>query len=254
VFCVDSLSHFWMGKDGALEFVDKVNRRSKDQMTGWKHFRPHERAVVDRFIASPCHVLVTMRTKTDYQEQVDDKGQKRRVKIGMAPVQRDGLEYEFDLVCSMDDENNLVIDKTRCGAYSVERMKVAAKPDGKYFLPFIEWLAGPTAAAQPVPRPIAPAAALTPVMTPAQAIAAEKIASGDPSTSRPWAKLVEAKRILAHLGEIVGAAAFRDELDRHNWKSVDDIKATQSDQAHAIEMYHHLDHLARGVMSQAEVA
>lgn len=255
VFCVDSLSHFWMGKDGALEFVDNAKKRTRDQMEGWKMFRPHERKMVDRFIASPCHVLVTMRTKTDYEDQIVD-GRKKRVKIGLAPVQRDGLEYEFDLVCSMDEENNLAIDKTRCSTYSAERMRLAAKPNEKYFQPFIDWLAGPAAAIQPVPKPITTAPLPPPVMTPAQAIAAEKIASGDPSTTRPWTNLREAKKILTHLGDIVGPRALAEELERHNgWKSVDDIRATQSDQAHAIEMYHHLEHLARGVMnSQTEVA
>ena len=147
VFCVDSLSHFWMGKDGALEFVDNIKRRVRDQFEGWRYFRPHERAMVDRFVASPCHIIVTMRTKTDYEEQIGADGRKRRVKVGLAPVQRDGLEYEFDLVCSMDEENNLLVDKTRCSAYAQEKLRVAAKPTAEYFEPFIEWLAG---AEQPV--------------------------------------------------------------------------------------------------------
>ncbi len=152
VFCVDSLSHFWMGKDGALEFVDNAKKRVRDQMEGWRMFRPQEREMVDRFIASPCHVLVTMRTKTDYEEQIGQDGKKRRVKVGLAPVQREGLEYEFDLVCSMDDENNLLIDKTRCSLYSQERMRVVSKPNASYFQPFIQWLDGPVIARrQPAP-------------------------------------------------------------------------------------------------------
>src|SRR5581483_9039882 len=35
-FLCDSLSHFWMGKGGALEFVDMASKRHKDQMGGWK--------------------------------------------------------------------------------------------------------------------------------------------------------------------------------------------------------------------------
>ena len=98
VFCCDSLSHFWVGRDGALEFVDMAAKRNRDNMGGWKEFRPHERLMVEEMISSSCHVICTMRTKTDYQEQVDSNGKKKRVKIGLAPVQRDGLEYEFDLV------------------------------------------------------------------------------------------------------------------------------------------------------------
>jgi AAA domain len=155
VFCCDSLSHFWMGKGGALEFVDMASKRHRDQMGGWKDFRPHERMMVDRMIASPCHVIVTMRTKTDYQEVTGADGKKKRVKVGLAPVQREGLEYEFDLVGYMDDENTLIVDKTRC---SVLAQKAFPRPGPKEFAPFIAWLTGterPLPAEKPVEKPSA---------------------------------------------------------------------------------------------------
>jgi hypothetical protein len=140
VFVVDSLSHFWVGKDGALEFVDAASRRHRDQMSGWKDFRPHERAMVDRMIASPCHVLVTMRTKTEYVEEINpNNGKKQRKKVGLQPVQREGLEYEFDLVGYMDEDNTFIVDKTRCPAYA---SKVIAKPSEKDFQAFCDWLKG----------------------------------------------------------------------------------------------------------------
>jgi energy-coupling factor transporter ATP-binding protein EcfA2 len=160
VFVCDSLSHFWMGKDGALEFVDERKKRSSarggDQMEGWKDWRPHERMMIDRMIASPCHVIATMRTKNEYrdEEYTNSRGEKKtkRVKVGLAPVQRDGLEYEFDLVGLMTDENDFIIDKTRCPDYSG---KVLSKPGAKDFEPFRDWLKGAkretpaAAAAQP---------------------------------------------------------------------------------------------------------
>jgi hypothetical protein len=137
VFCCDSLSHFWIGKDGALEFVDASARRQRDKMAGWKEFRPHERAMVDAMLAAPLHVLCTMRTKTDYQEVIDaETGKKKRVKIGLAPVQRDGLEYEFDLVGYMEDAT-LVVDKTRCSSLAG---KAITKPDVADFAVFVDWL------------------------------------------------------------------------------------------------------------------
>jgi AAA domain len=147
VFLCDSLSHFWMGKDGALEFVDMAQKRQKDQMGGWKEFRPHERMMVDELISSPCHVICTMRTKTDYQEQTDAQGRKKRVKVGLAPVQGEGLDYEFDLVGYMDEDHTFAVDKTRCPAYSE---KAYTKPTAKNFAPFVEWLKG---AQRPVKLP-----------------------------------------------------------------------------------------------------
>lgn len=154
VFCVDSLSHFWMGKGGALEFVDAASARSRngnDSFSGWKEFRPMEREMTDAMISSPCHVICTMRVKTAYEEQIDSKGKKKRVKIGLAPVQRDGLEYEFDLVGSMTEDNVFVVDKTRCSAYAG---KVIDKPTAKAFETFANWLSGaPKLEVTPKPTP-----------------------------------------------------------------------------------------------------
>lgn len=147
VFCVDSLSHFWVGRDGALEFVDMASKRHRDNMGGWKDFRPHERAMVDRMIASPCHVIVTMRTKNDYVEELNSStGKMQRRKVGLAPVQREGLEYEFDMVGYMDEDNTLIVDKTRCSSYTG---KAIPKPAEKDFLPFCDWLKGAAPAVAP---------------------------------------------------------------------------------------------------------
>jgi hypothetical protein len=141
-FGCDSMSHFWMGQGGALEFVDNAKRRSssRDDMSGWKEFSPVERRMIDQMIASAMHIGVTMRTKTEYQDQVDERtGKKKRIKIGLAPVQRQGLEYEFDLIGYMDEENTFITDKTRCPFYA---QKAIVRPDGKAFAPFAEWLRG----------------------------------------------------------------------------------------------------------------
>lgn len=169
-FITDSLSHFWMGKDGALEFVDVAAKRSssRDGMAGWKEFRPHERQMVDALIASPMHIVCTMRTKTAYEEHVNDKGKKVRVKIGLAPVQREGLEYEFDLVGLMDEDNTFIVDKSRCPELTG---KALAKPGEKEFAVFRDWLSGAaraTAPAAPV-RPPAPAPAVPVSSAPAPA-------------------------------------------------------------------------------------
>ncbi|MCU1291851.1 MAG: Mx8p81 [Bryobacterales bacterium] len=151
VFCADSLSHFWVGRDGALEFVDMASKRHRDNMGGWKEFRPHERSMVDRMIASPCHVIVTMRTKNDYVEELNPStGKMQRRKVGLAPVQREGLEYEFDMVGYMDEDNTMIVDKTRCPAYTG---KAIAKPAEKDFLLFCEWLKG-VAPALPSAAPV----------------------------------------------------------------------------------------------------
>lgn len=153
VFCCDSLSHFWVGKDGALEFVDTRAKRNgnTDSFSGWKDFRPHERSMVDRMIASPCHIIVTMRTKSEYVTEKNDRGKTVRRKIGLAPVQREGVEYEFDFVGTLDEDNTLIVDKTRCPAYAG---KAIVKPSAESLVPFAEWLKGAALPPPAQPRTI----------------------------------------------------------------------------------------------------
>jgi hypothetical protein len=49
------------------------------------------------------------------QEALDSKGAKRTTveKVGMQPEQRPGIEYEFDVIASMDLDHRLIVSKTR---------------------------------------------------------------------------------------------------------------------------------------------
>lgn len=112
VVVVDSLSHYWMGVDGMLEQADRMKRGS-NSFSGWKEVRPAERRMIDALVSYPGHVIVTMRTKTEYVIEEDDRGKKAPRKVGMKPEQREGIEYEFDLVGELDYDNTLTVSKSR---------------------------------------------------------------------------------------------------------------------------------------------
>lgn len=115
VLIIDSLSHAWFARGGLLELVDKTTQASQSKnafTSGWAKATPLYNQLVDAILSAPLHIIATMRSKTEYViETVGGKQQPR--KVGMAPVQRDGLEYEFDVVGEMNQENTLVISKTR---------------------------------------------------------------------------------------------------------------------------------------------
>lgn len=117
VVIVDSLSHAW---EGTLELKDEVAKRSRNDSFGaWREVTPIHNELVDTLLRADAHVIVTMRTKTAYAiEEYETEGRTRtRVqKLGLKPIQRDGVEYEFDVVGDMDVENTLVVSKTRCSA------------------------------------------------------------------------------------------------------------------------------------------
>lgn len=113
VLVVDSLSHAWAGPGGALEMVDEAAKKAKgNSYVAWRDVTPMHNRMVDAMLQAQCHVIVTMRTKTAY-ELVDVRGKKVPQKIGLAPIQRDGLEFEFDLVLDLDIDHNATVSKCR---------------------------------------------------------------------------------------------------------------------------------------------
>lgn len=118
VVIIDSLSHAWMGKDGALEMVDKISAQSqsRNNFDAWRKVTPEHTKLVDALLRCKAHLVVTMRVKTEYVVEEDSRGKKVPRKIGLAPVQRDSLEYEFDVVGDVNQDHQIVVTKSRCSA------------------------------------------------------------------------------------------------------------------------------------------
>ena len=107
---IDSLSHYWIGEGGALEFVDSYEGKTGGKFQGgWKDFRPIENRMWSAIMAYPGHVIATMRVKTAYVIENN-----KPVKVGLKPEQREGTDYEFSIVGEMDREHTLSITKSTC--------------------------------------------------------------------------------------------------------------------------------------------
>lgn len=117
VLIIDSLSHAWAGTDGALELADKNSiKYGGNKFAAWRDITPLHNKLIEAIISSPCHIIATMRAKTQYIQTQDNKGKAIIKKVGLEPIQRDGMEYEFDIVADMDTDHNLIVSKTRCEA------------------------------------------------------------------------------------------------------------------------------------------
>lgn len=116
IVVIDSLSPAWDGKDGALELVDRAAKRGRDNsFVAWRDVTPIHNRLCDAMVRLGAHLIVTLRTKTEYVvEKNESTGKSYPRKIGLAPIQRAGLDYEFDVVADMDYEHNMIIGKTRC--------------------------------------------------------------------------------------------------------------------------------------------
>lgn len=147
---IDSLSHAWNGEGGLLEQKDKATdaKYKGNGWAAWREVTPEYNKLIETMLNSSCHIIATMRSKTEYMQD-DSSGRKRIVKVGAAPIQRDGIEYEFTVVFDLSIDHVATVNKDRTRLF-----------DGQYFVPtpdvgktLKQWLdAGePAPAPQPVP-------------------------------------------------------------------------------------------------------
>lgn len=139
VLIIDSLSHAWSGKGGILEYVDIETEKAKSKnsfSSGWRKATPLHNSLIDKILAAPIHIIATMRSKVEYV-MVEENGKKFPKKVGLAPVQREGMEYEFDIVGDMDNDNRFVESKTRCKAI---KGKLFDKPGRDFAKILLDWL------------------------------------------------------------------------------------------------------------------
>lgn len=129
VVVIDSLTHFWKGTDGTLDQVDRAKSNyGGNSFGGWKEGTPLQNDMVDALLSYPGHVIVTMRAKTEWVLQENERGKKEPTALGVRPEQRSGIEYEFDVVGQMNVANTLTVIKSRCPAL---HERVIEKPDGR---------------------------------------------------------------------------------------------------------------------------
>ena len=139
IVIVDSLSHAWAGKEGELELVNQESARSKsnNSFAAWRNVTPLHNRLLDTILGVPIHVFCTMRVKTEYVIEKDEKGRQQIRKVGLSPVMRDGVEYEFDVVADMEQGNTLTVSKTRCSGLNNKQYH---RPGAEIATILREWL------------------------------------------------------------------------------------------------------------------
>ena len=170
VLVIDSLSHAWEGSGGALELKDRAGAGGGNQYTAWRMVTPLHNHMIEAILQANCDVITTMRSRQDYVQETDDRGKVVAIRrVGMAPVQRPGMEFEFDIVADMDWDHVLTVGKTRCSA--IDGLKVH-KPGPAFMTPVINWLATGAMREMPVFAPTPPAPPVAPTPPPANTNAA----------------------------------------------------------------------------------
>jgi hypothetical protein len=217
---IDSLSHAWSGKGGILEFVDNAGKRNQGggNFGAWRDATPRHNSLVDAILGAPVHVICTLRSKVEYVvENVGGRNQVR--KVGLQPVQRDGLEYEFTVVGDVTQDHDLVVTKTRAAFLKDAVIREAGEDLGRQLA---EWLnngtsaPGPVAAA-PQPARVGPEPAQAPAAEPLRQLIARHIAEA--KTLRTLSRIVDRMDALLSEGQLADDdwAALTDAADaRHD--------------------------------------
>lgn len=112
IIIADSISHAWAGKGGALEQKDSAAARGGNSWTAWRDVTPKHNALVDAMLTCRAHFMATMRVKMEYVQNTVN-GKTTIDRVGLASIQREGMEYEFTLVGDIDHSHTLKIAKTR---------------------------------------------------------------------------------------------------------------------------------------------
>jgi hypothetical protein len=131
-----------------------ANRPGTNSYAAWREVTPDHNALVEALLSSRCHMIVTMRVKTEYVLETNDRGKQVPRKVGLAPVQRDGVEYEFTVVMDIDIDHKAAASKDRTTLFDGWRDTIT-EGTGRQLLQWLESGAdAPAPAARPASEPL----------------------------------------------------------------------------------------------------
>lgn len=113
VIIVDSFSHAWDNEGGVLDIKNEIAKTQKNgnSFSAWDEAGKVQNNLINAVLSVNAHTIVTMRAKMAYAMETDERGKTRPVKIGLAPVQRENAEYEFDIVMNISRDHTAVTSK-----------------------------------------------------------------------------------------------------------------------------------------------
>lgn len=134
VVIIDSASHFW---EGILDIKSKMDARGGNSYTNWNDAGKRFKDVLDAILQSPLHVICCMRSKMDYVQEKNDQGKTTIKKVGLAPIMRDGSEFEFTTIFAVDMAHQTKADKDRTGLFGDSIFQITEET-GKQLLAYLD--------------------------------------------------------------------------------------------------------------------
>lgn len=110
---IDSASHEWDGLGGILDIHASIPGNS---FTAWSKVTPRHNAFVQKMLQSSCHIITTVRSKTEYVLS-DKNGKQVPEKVGMKSIQKEGYEYDSTLAFELNINHTAQVSKDRTGLF-----------------------------------------------------------------------------------------------------------------------------------------
>ena len=137
VLVIDSLSHAWQSLMDEIDLLAKTKFKG-NAWSAWSEGTPKQRKLVQAILGFNGHIIATMRSKTEWTTVDDGRGKKAPQRIGLAPEQGKGVEYEFDLLVEISTEHIANVIKDRTGKF---QDKLIDKPGEDFGRELAAWLA-----------------------------------------------------------------------------------------------------------------
>jgi len=137
VIIIDSISQEWSGKGGCLDLHEKETARMRipNSFTAWASITPKHQAFIDAIVNCSSHVITTIRSKTEYV-LTERNGKQVPQKVGMAPITRDGFDFEVTIAFDIDQLHKIFCTKDRTGLFMDKESFVITPDTGRKIL---EW-------------------------------------------------------------------------------------------------------------------
>jgi len=140
---LDSISHMWDGEGGLLEESAAVSSRpGYNKFSAWSVISPEYKKFLAHMMSAPIHMIHTIRSKTDWLIDKNPDGSMKIQKVGLAPTQRKGIEYEYTFVFDMDVQHRAVVSKQRAEEIEGFSPIVPMTMDEKIAKKLMDWLEG----------------------------------------------------------------------------------------------------------------
>lgn len=136
VLIVDSLTHPWQELLAEIDQLAKAKYKG-NTWSAWSDGTPKQKRLIRAILGFPGHFVATMRSKTEWAATEGRDGKKRPERIGLAPEQGKGIEYEFDMLMELSTDHIVNVIKDRTGKF---QDKLIEKPGPKFGKEIADWL------------------------------------------------------------------------------------------------------------------